>query len=250
MIMIIIPTKEISKVKVKIQKMKLVVTRLLSKRKKTLKRKTKEHLMPKNRRKNKGYHGLYKLFKYFIHQIIFIFVELVFYKKFKKMQRQMPITPQPIALNPLKDAAQINEISFTADFDDLFSRINDFNKFFKTGKISYNMLKYIPGLAKLDYQGQMYLTETKRKYADDTYKGKKVIEFNFQLTRNHYSNFQNEHLCFPMKIKSAADNNNDITPVVIAVNNSFAHLIKEIDIKMYGDDILILLLTNTVDIYR
>ena len=30
------------------------------------------------------------------------------------------------------------------------------------------MLKYIPGLAKLDYQGQMYLTETKRKYADDT----------------------------------------------------------------------------------
>ena len=112
------------------------------------------------------------------------------------------------------------------------------------------MLKYIPGLAKLDYQGQMYLTETKRKYADDTYKGKKVIEFNFQLTRNHYSNFQNEHLCFPMKIKSPADNNNDITPGVIAVNNSFAHLIKEIDIKKYGDDILILLLTNTVDIYR
>ena len=53
-----------------------------------------------------------------------------------------------------------------------------------------------------------------------------------------------------MKIKSAVDNNNDITPGVIAVNNSFAHLIKEIDIKKYGDDILILLLTNTVDIYR
>ena len=109
MIMIIILTKEISKVKVKIQKMKLVVTRLLSKRKKNIKKKNKRtpHAK-KQKKKNKGYHGLYKLFKYFIHQIIFIFVELIFYKKFKKMQRQMPITPQPIALNPLKDAAQIN----------------------------------------------------------------------------------------------------------------------------------------------
>ena len=58
------------------------------------------------------------------------------------------------------------------------------------------MLKYLPGLAKLGYQGQLYSTETKRKYADDKYKGKKVIEFNVQLTENHCSNFQNTDLCF------------------------------------------------------
>ena len=51
--------------------------------------------------------------------------------------------------------------------------MDDFNKFFETGKISYNILKYMPGLAKLGYQGQLYSTETKRKYIDDTYKGKK-----------------------------------------------------------------------------
>ena len=90
----------------------------------------------------------------------------------------MPITPQPLALNPLKDAAQIGEIDYTADFDNLFSRMDDFNKIFKTGKISYNMLKYIPHLLKLGYQGQLCSIETKRKYADDTCKGKKVIEFN------------------------------------------------------------------------
>ena len=33
------------------------------------------------------------------------------------------------------------------------------------------MLKYIQGLAKLGYQEQLYSIETKRKYADDTYKG-------------------------------------------------------------------------------
>ena len=69
------------------------------------------------------------------------------------MQRQMSITPQLLALNPLKDAAQVDEIDYTVDFDNSFSRMDDFNKFFKTGKISYNMLKYIPGLAKLGYQG-------------------------------------------------------------------------------------------------
>ena len=147
------------------------------------------------------------------------------------MQRQMSITPQPLALNLLKDAAQVDEIDYTVDFDHSFSRMGDFNKIFKTGKISYNKLKYIPGLAKLGYQGQLYSTETKRKYADDTYRGKKVIEFNVQLTTNHYSNFQNVHLCFSMKIKSAVDNNKDIAAGVITVNNVFAHLIKEIDTK-------------------
>ena len=52
------------------------------------------------------------------------------------------------------------------------------------------MLKYIPGLAKIGYQGQFLGTETKRKYADESYKNKKVIEFNVQLTANHYTNFQ------------------------------------------------------------
>ena len=63
------------------------------------------------------------------------------------MQHQMPITPQPFGLNPLKDAVQVDKINYAADFDNLFSIMDNFDKFFKTGKISYNMLKYIPGLA-------------------------------------------------------------------------------------------------------
>ena len=111
------------------------------------------------------------------------------------------------------------------------------------------MLKCVPDLAKAAYQGQLEWTETKRKYADDSYKGKKLIEFNKQLAGNQFTNFHNVHLCFPMKIKSEADNDNDITAGVIPVNNFFAHWINEIDIKKYGDDIPILLLTNTVEIF-
>ena len=71
------------------------------------------------------------------------------------MKRQMPIMPQSFALNPLKDMTQVDEIDYTADFYNLYSRMDDFDKFFNTGKISYNMLKYIPGLAKIGYQGQL-----------------------------------------------------------------------------------------------
>ena len=122
--------------------------------------------------------------------------------------------------------------------------------FFDTGKTSYSMLQYIPGLAKIGYQGQLHSTQTKRKYADESYENKKVIKLNVQPTVNHSTNFQNVHLCFPIKIKLAADNDNNIVACVIPVNEVFAHCIKEIEIKRYGDDIPILLLTNTVDIYR
>ena len=46
----------------------------------------------------------------------------------------MPVTPQSLALNTLKDAVHVDEVDYTADFDNLFSRWDDFDKFFKTGK--------------------------------------------------------------------------------------------------------------------
>ena len=44
--------------------------------------------------------------------------------------------------------------------------------------------------------------ETKRKYADGTYKNKNVIEFNVQLTKEHYTNFQNVYLSSEIRICS------------------------------------------------
>ena len=142
----------------------------------------------------------------------------------------MPVTPQPLELNPLKEMAQVNKIDYSVDFDNLYLRMDDFDKLFKNW--------------------QLHSTETKRKYADDSYRNRKVIEFNVQLTANQYTNFQNVRLCFPMKIKLVADNDNDITAGIIPVNNLFTHWIKEIDIKKYDDDMPILPLPNTVDIYR
>ena len=91
-------------------------------------------------------------------------------------------------------------------------------------KLVADMIRYIPGLTKIVYQGQIDSTEAKRKYADKTYKIKNVIKFNILLTANHYTNFQNIHIYFPFKFKSTADNDSNLAARTIPINNFFCSL--------------------------
>lgn len=47
--------------------------------------------------------------------------------------------------------AQVDEIDYSADCDDLYWRMDDFDQFLQTGKISYGMLKCTPGLAEITF---------------------------------------------------------------------------------------------------
>ena len=91
----------------------------------------------------------------------------------------MPVLPQPLNLNPLKDMAKVDKVDYLADFDALYSKMDYFDKFFRNGKVSYNMLRYIPVLAKVGCQGQVHSTETEKKNANDTYKTKKLLNSTF-----------------------------------------------------------------------
>ena len=144
----------------------------------------------------------------------------------------------------------VSAVDYSADFDHLFKKSENLEKFYETGKASGELLKYLPGLTKPLYQGQLKGTTERKAFADDTYKDLKVAEYTIQLSNNEYMNFYNVHLVFPMKIKKKSNVANDILAGEITVNNFFAHWIKEIDIKRLGDDILILPTTNTIPIYR
>ena len=130
--------------------------------------------------------------------------------------------------------AKVDRVDYSADFGNLYSKMNDLNTFFRTGKLSYNMLRYIPSLANVCSEGQLHSTEIKRKYVVDAYNNKKVLEFIVQLRKGHYTNFQNVHFCLPLKSRMAADNDNDLTAGVITVNKFFADWIKEIHIKRFS----------------
>ena len=166
------------------------------------------------------------------------------------MPSNIPILPPSTSLNLLKDAAGVTAVDHSADFESLNNKINNFIKLFEKGKGPGELVRYIPGISKPLFQGQIDGTQEKKAYADDTYKDLKTAEFTIQLSANHYMNFHNVHFVFPLKIKIKTNVAINILATEITVNNFFAHWIKEIDIKHLGDDIPVLPMTNTIEIYK
>ena len=56
------------------------------------------------------------------------------------MECQLPVLSQPLSLNPLNDMAKVDQVNYSTNFDNLYLRMDDFDKFFRTGKVSYKML--------------------------------------------------------------------------------------------------------------
>ena len=166
------------------------------------------------------------------------------------MQRPMPILPQQPALNPLINAAKVQAIDYTTDFEHLFMRLDSIEKFIHTGRSKNGLRRYIPGITKPAHQSHLEGALTKKAYTGDTYKGHRVAELNVKLTNNQYMNFHNVHLVLSMKILKSTNNATNLGVTVMTVNNFLEHWIKEIDIKRYGDESPILPLINTDYIYK
>ena len=162
----------------------------------------------------------------------------------------MPVLPPTSALNPLNNAAGLSAVDYSTEFDGLYKRIDSLEKFFKTRSTPGKLVRYFPSLAKPTYQGQISRTQEKKAYTDNLYRDLKIAEFNIQLSANQYMNIHNVHLVLPLRIIKKTNNANDILATEITINNVFAHWIKEIDIKRYGDNLPILPLTNTVEICK
>ena len=92
----------------------------------------------------------------------------------------------------------------------------------------------MPGTFELFYQRMLENLDTKEQPAHISYM--ENLEFQMLLTNNYYTNPNNIHICFPIKIKKATDKDADIDSDLITVNNLFAHLIKEISVTRYGND--------------
>ena len=119
------------------------------------------------------------------------------------MQKNVPINPPATSLNPIKvkDAVGVSAVDYSADFDNLYKKSENFENVYKTGKANGELIRYLPGLVKPFYQGQLKGTTERKAFADDTYKDLKVVEFAIQLSNNEYMNFHGVHIVFSMKIK-------------------------------------------------
>ena len=153
-------------------------------------------------------------------------------------------------LNPLEDATGVDAVDFSADLDNLISKLDKLADLYDSGKVDADLLRYIPGMSKIMYQGQIDWIETRRSYAASTYTDSQVLEFNIELTANHYINFSNMILCLPRSFRKKTNKSNAIDGDMIPVNNFFAYWIKDVTVKGYGDDIAVLPIKTTLDIYR
>ena len=153
-------------------------------------------------------------------------------------------------LNALEDATGVDAVDFSADIDNLITKLDKLSELYDTGKVDADLLRYIPGMSKISYQGQIDWIETRRSYAASTYTDMQMLEFNIELTANHYINFSNMVLCLPITFRKRTNKATAIDATMIPVNNFFAHWIKDVTVKRYGDDIAVLPINTTLDTYR
>ena len=153
-------------------------------------------------------------------------------------------------LNPMKDATGVAAIDYNADIDGLIDKLDKLNTLYDSGRMDKDVMKCIPGMAPISYQGQIDFVDTKRTYAASTYSDMQQLEFNLEVVNNHYINFSTMVLCFPTAFRKKTNKANAIDVTMIPVNNFFAHWIKDVTVKRYGDDIAVLPISTTLDTYR
>ena len=109
------------------------------------------------------------------------------------MQKIVPNYLPPTSHNPLKDTVGVSAVDYSAEFDELYKRLNNVETLLEKKKAPGELIRDLPILAKSLYQGQLKGTLPKKAYADGTYKDLKTAEFTIQLSANQYMNFNSVH---------------------------------------------------------
>ena len=120
----------------------------------------------------------------------------------------------------------------------------------KTQPYEKDIVKYIPGLLELKFQGMLGDIDTREKVAHSSYIDMEELDFQILLTDNYYINPNSIHICFPMKIKRKNNENLNTDGDLITVNNLLAHFIKEISVTKNGSDKKLTATFSPYEIYQ
>ena len=62
------------------------------------------------------------------------------------MQRQIQNDAHQVqVLNPLKDITKVESIGYSTDVKNMLTKIDNLESLFETGKMDFNLIRYIPG---------------------------------------------------------------------------------------------------------
>ena len=108
-------------------------------------------------------------------------------------------------LNPLKNLPKSPTVDNKSDLKDVFRKVNKLGNIWEDSKMDYNLIRYLPGLATVSRQGEIYNITPKRAYALSNYTDKKSLEFNLLLAANTYTNYSSLMIVLPIYIKKATN---------------------------------------------
>ena len=80
-------------------------------------------------------------------------------------------------LNPADDATGVESIDYGASVDDLVGKVKKLKTLYEKGQIDADVLRYVPGMNKKMYQGQLNYIETRKAHASSTYTDMEQLEF-------------------------------------------------------------------------
>ena len=100
-------------------------------------------------------------------------------------------------LNPLKYVAKVSSIDNTSDLQDVFTKIDKLQKLWDDDSMDYGLIRYLPGMAKISRQVQIYNMDPQRVYVSPNLSDLRTFVFNMLLTADTSANFNKMHLCIP-----------------------------------------------------
>ena len=85
------------------------------------------------------------------------------------------------ALNPLKNVAKVSNVNSTLDLKDDFTKIDKLKKLWDDSSMDYDLIRYLPSMAKISRQGKVYNAHPQKVYASPNSRDLRTFEFNMWL---------------------------------------------------------------------
>ena len=102
-------------------------------------------------------------------------------------------------VSPYDDVGRLSAIDRTAsNYNDAKEKVQKIIELISTERSDEDIVKYIPGLLGLKFQGMLKDIDTREKVAHSSYTDMEQLDFQILLTDNYYINPNSIHICFPM----------------------------------------------------
>ena len=123
--------------------------------------------------------------------------------------------------NPMLYYGGVPAVDAEANLENLHSKPDKVEGFWKTGKANESFGRYIPNIYPVKKQNQIVGSIPRKAFASVNCPAMKILEFVLEFTANAYSNYRSMELVLPIQLNKKTSKTTQIDANTITVNNFF-----------------------------